>query len=68
MNLERPSGEAVLGESPPADAGMEGRELGAAIEEELAALAPDRSTVVRPGLIVGPAGISGHPPKAEIRW
>jgi RNA polymerase sigma-70 factor, ECF subfamily len=47
VNLGRPSGEAVLGESPAADATMEGKELGTAIERELDALAPDRSTVVR---------------------
>jgi RNA polymerase sigma factor (sigma-70 family) len=45
--LERPSGEAVFGEAPPADASFEDRELGDLIEQEIDALAPDRAMVVR---------------------
>jgi RNA polymerase sigma-70 factor, ECF subfamily len=45
--LDRPSGEAVFGEAPAADAPLEDRELGDAIEEEIEALAPDRAIVVR---------------------
>lgn len=45
--LERPSGEAVFGEARPADAPLNDRELGQAIEQEINALAPDRAMVVR---------------------
>jgi RNA polymerase sigma-70 factor (ECF subfamily) len=45
--LDRPSGEAVLGESPPADTPLRDRELGEAIDQAIDALAPDRATAVR---------------------
>jgi RNA polymerase sigma factor (sigma-70 family) len=45
--LERPSGEAIFGEAPPADVPLQDRELGESIEQEISALAPDRCMVVR---------------------
>ncbi len=47
VDLDRPSGEAVLGEAPAADAPLAQRELGEAIELAIDALAPDRATAVR---------------------
>lgn len=47
MRLERPSGEARLGESPSADMSMADRELGEAIDQEIDRLAPDRAAAVR---------------------
>ena len=45
--LDRPSGEARLGESPAADVPLADRELGEAIDQEIDALAPDRAAAVR---------------------
>lgn len=47
VDLERPSGEAVLGAAPAADAMLDQQELGEAIHSEVDALAPDRATAVR---------------------
>jgi RNA polymerase sigma-70 factor, ECF subfamily len=47
VKLERPSGEAAIGMFPPADAALEQSELGAAIDTEIDALAPDRAVAVR---------------------
>ncbi len=47
VRLSRPSGEAVLGESAPADAGVEGSELERQVDEALARLVASRRSVVR---------------------
>jgi RNA polymerase sigma-70 factor (ECF subfamily) len=45
--MDRPSGEAVLGAAPAADARMEQDELAETVERELETLAPDRRLVIR---------------------
>lgn len=45
--LSRPSGEAVLGASPPADFGLEAAELEQQVGKALEQLAPSRRSVVR---------------------
>jgi len=47
VRVERPSGEAILGESPAADARLDRDEIAETIERELVGLAPDRALAVR---------------------